>query len=408
MIHRQSTFDVAVRMRMTLEESRRRTYGGPAIFSFGFRPFFFGGALFAALAILYWLALFAGYAPGGGPADPLRWHIHEMIFGFFASIAAGFLLTAIPNWTGRLPVQGAGLAGLFALWLLGRVAMVLPWLDPAWAGGLDSLFLVAFAGVVWREILAGRNMRNLPVCLLITLLAAANVAFHFFADDAAAQQMVQRAALAVPALLIALIGGRIIPSFTRNWLVQRGETQLPAPAGRFDQLALGAAALALAAWVVAPLHAVTGLLFLVAGLLHAVRLGRWRGHRTGAEALVWILHVGYGWLVFALLLLGLAILAPHWVPPSAAVHALTAGAIGVMVLAVMTRATLGHTGQARTADGATKVIYMLVIAGAGLRVLGGLVPAAAYVPLLMGAGLLWSAAFAVFAWRYGPLFIRPR
>ncbi len=393
---------------MPIEESRRQRYAGPAIFSFGFRPFFFGGAAFAAIAVLYWLAVFAGYAPGAGTLDPLSWHTHEMIFGFFAAIAAGFLLTAIPNWTGRLPVQGAGLAGLFGLWLLGRVAMVLPLPGPAWAAVLDSLFLVVFAGVVWREILAGGNTRNLPVCLLVTVLAGANVAFHVYAGEPLVQQAVQRAALAVPGLLIALIGGRIIPSFTRNWLAQRGETRLPAPAGRYDQMALAAAALAFAAWVAAPYHLVTGLLFLGAGLLHTGRLGRWRGAHTGAEALVWILHVGYGWLVLAFLLLGLSILAPQWIPASAAVHALTAGTIGVMVLAVMTRATLGHTGRERVADRWTQVIYGLAIAGAALRVLGGLAPAATYMPLLMGAGLLWSAAFAAFALHYGPMLVRPR
>jgi len=395
-------------MRLPHEESRRQSYDGPAIFSFGFRPFFLGGSIFTACAIVIWIAAYAFAEPliGGRPA--LDWHIHEMLFGFFAAVAAGFLLTAIPNWTGRLPVRGASLAVLFGLWLLGRVAMVVPLPWPWLVAVVDCSFLVAFAGLVWREILAGKNTRNLPVSLMVTALAAANIAFHVFANDPAALQMVQRAALAVPALLIVLIGGRIVPSFTRNWLVQQGETALPAPAGRFDRFALVLAAVAFAAWMVLPFEMITGFLLLGAGLVHVLRLWRWRGWRTGTEALVWILHVGYGWLTVAMALLGLSILLPQAIPASAAIHALTAGAMGVMILAVMTRATLGHTGKSRKADRWTMVIYGLVITAALLRVASGFAPFALYLPLLIGAGTLWATSFALFAMRYGPLLALPR
>jgi len=395
-------------MRLPHEESRRQTYDGPAIFSFGFRPFFLGGSIFTACAIVVWIAAYTFAEPliGGRPA--LDWHIHEMLFGFFAAVAAGFLLTAIPNWTGRLPVRGTSLAVLFSLWLLGRVVMVVPLPWPGLAAVVDCSFLVAFAGLVWREILAGKNTRNLPVSLMVTALAAANIAFHVFANDPAALQMVQRAALAVPALLIALIGGRIVPSFTRNWLVQQGETALPVPAGRFDRFALVLAAVAFAAWMVLPFDMITGFLLLSAGVVHVLRLWRWRGWRTGAEALVWILHVGYGWLALAMAFLGLSILLPQAIPASAAIHALTAGAMGVMILAVMTRATLGHTGKSRNADRWTMVIYGLVITAALLRVASGFAPFALYLPLLIGAGTLWATSFALFALRYGPLLALPR
>ena len=388
--------------------SRRRDYAGPAIFSFGFRPFFLGGASFALLSLAIWITAFAFGLPEIGGRSALIWHVHEMLFGFFAAIAVGFLLTAIPNWTGRLPITGSGLAGLFGLWVLGRTIMMVP-LPWHWVGAfLDSLFLALFAAFVWREILASGNTRNLPVCLLITLLAVANIAFHIFEGDPATLQIVTRAALAVPAMLISVIGGRIVPSFTRNWLVQKGRTQRPSPAGLFDTFALIVAAMAFAGWVFFPFNIAAGALLVLAGGVHAIRLARWCGWHTRSEALVWILHVGYGWLVLAMFLLGLSVLAPETVFTSAAIHALTAGAMGVMILAVMTRATLGHTGQARTADGWTIAIYVLVIGAAILRVFGGLAPYAAYMPTLISAAILWGSAFGLFAVRYGPLLVKRR
>ena len=388
--------------------SRRRDYAGPAIFSFGFRPFFLGGASFALLSLAIWITAFAFGLPEIGGRPALTWHVHEMLFGFFAAIAVGFLLTAIPNWTGRLPITGSGLAGLFGLWVLGRTIMIVP-LPWHWVGAfLDSLFLALFAAFVWREILASGNTRNLPVCLLITLLAVANIAFHIFEGDPATLQIVTRAALAVPAMLISVIGGRIVPSFTRNWLVQKGRTQRPSPAGLFDTFALIVAAMAFAGWVFFPFNIAAGALLVLAGGVHAIRLARWCGWHTRSEALVWILHVGYGWLVLAMFLLGLSVLAPETVFTSAAIHALTAGAMGVMILAVMTRATLGHTGQARTADGWTIAIYVLVIGAAILRVFGGLAPYAAYMPTLISAAILWGSAFGLFAVRYGPLLVKRR
>lgn len=388
--------------------SERRTYAGPAFFSFGFRPFFFAGSVFAALSILVWaLAYVAGTGEiGGRPA--LEWHIHEMLFGFFAAIAVGFLLTAIPNWTGRLPVAGLPLAMLFALWLAGRAAMLLPGGMGMIAAVIDPLFLVLFAAVACREVIASRNIRNWHVCVLVSVLAIANIAFHMSDTGSIGFARFEQLAIAVPAILIAIIGGRIVPSFTRNWLVQRGSAVLPVPANRFDQIALGIVAAALLAWVIMPGAFLTGVLLVMAGGMHGIRLARWRGWLTGAEALVWILHVGYGWLVLSLVLLGAAILWPLQIPASAAIHALTAGAIGVMTLAVMTRATLGHTGRARTADGWTIAIYILVNAAALLRVGAGIVLPASYASWIAVSALLWAGAFTLFAVRYGPMLVLPR
>jgi len=389
--------------------SKRRAYEGPAIFSFGFRPFFLGGSLYAVFAIALWVvAMTQGWADIGGHT-PLIWHIHEMVFGFFAAIAVGFLLTAVPNWTGRLPVVGSGLAVLAGLWLLGRAAMLAPLPGTLLEASLDGLFLVAFAAFIWREVLAAGNMRNLPICVLVTLLAASNIAFHFYETDLEMLALVQRAALAVPAMLIALIGGRVVPSFTRNWLAQKGNTSsLPAPVGLFDKIALLLAAIGLLAWAIVPLHVVTGIALLLTGGIHGARLLRWRGWLTGSEALLWILHVGYGWLALAMALLGLSIIFPEYIPASAALHALTAGAMGVMILAMMTRATLGHTGRDRTADGWTIAIYVLVICAAVLRVASGWMPIELYLMMIGIAGFMWAGAFGLFALRYGPMLVRPR
>jgi uncharacterized protein involved in response to NO len=382
----------------------RRAFTGPALFSFGFRPFFLGAGIWSALALPLWLWAYMG----GGPATFDRdWHVHEMLFGYLAAVAAGFLLTAVPNWTGRMPVIGAPLAGLFALWLAGRVAMLLIGHAPVAAASVDAAFLIAFAAVIWREVATGRNWRNLPVCLMVSVLAAANVAFHARWAALDAGPIAERAALAAMAGLIALIGGRITPSFTRNWLMQRKAAREPAPFGLIDRLGLGACVAGLVLWILVPLAAASGAALALAGAGLLARLARWRTADTLSEPLVWSLHLGYGWLGLALLLIGGSVLAPDVVPRTAGIHALTAGAAGVMTLAVMTRATLGHTGRARQADRATLVLYLLINAAAVVRVaapfLGELQFAA-----LAAAGALWSAAFAVFVAAYGPMLASPR
>ncbi|HPE29538.1 MAG TPA: NnrS family protein, partial [Parvularculaceae bacterium] len=215
-------------------------------------------------------------------------------------------------------------------------------------------------------------------------------------------------AIGVIALMIALIGGRIVPSFTRNWLNQRKISPLPVQFGVIDKAALGVAGLALLGWTIDAGNHITGVLLLIAGGAHAIRLARWQGWKTGAEPLVLILHIGYAWLPLSFLLLGASVLAPAIIPPHAALHALTAGAMGTMTLAVMTRATLGHTGRRLTADAWTTAIYGLVVAGALLRVLGATALVQFYMEVILLSSLLWSGAFALFALRYGPMLIRPK
>jgi uncharacterized protein involved in response to NO len=383
-----------------------RAYRGPALFSIGLRPFFLFPALWSAVAAPLWIYAFLS----GGPVE-LSWHVHEMLFGYTGGVIVGFLLTAVPNWTGRLPVVGLPLALLFGLWLAGRAAMLTTALNVDAAGAIwpvviDSLFLFAMAGVVWREVLAGHNWRNIPVAVIVTVLALANAGFHLETGAGGVATLSTRLGLAVVTLLIALIGGRVTPSFTRNWQVRRGGP-LPAVAGRFDTTTLFVTAAGLMVWSFTPAHPAAGAMLLAAGGLNLVRLARWRGDATLAEPLVWILHLGYLWLAAGLVLLGMSVVVPGLVPPSVGVHALTAGAIGVMTLAIMTRAGRGHTGRPLVTGKLEVAIYALINAAALSRVAGGLLPTL-YQPLLIVSAGLWSAAFLAFALGYGRMLLAPR
>ena len=382
-----------------------RAYSGPPLFSFGFRPFFLFAAAWAALAVPIWVAsMTLGDGTVGG-MDGRLWHIHGMLFGYLAGVIAGFLLAAVPNWTGRLPVTGRRLAALFGLWAAGRLAGFLPASLAVPAAVIDSAFLVVFAGVIWREVLAAKNRRNLPVCLLVSLLAAANIAFHLRGVWPVFGPGAERAAVAVITGLIALIGGRVTPSFTQNWTTARGIKPGPTPFNRFDAGVLALTAVALASWVAAPWAAVTGGLMTLAGAANLARLARWRGWLARREPLVWILHLGYAWVGIGLILLGLAALVPAAVPFTAGVHALTAGAMGVETLAIMTRATRGHTGRPRVADRATTAIYLLILSAAVVRVCAPFHPEW-NAPLLALSATLWALAFAGFVAAYGPMLLR--
>lgn len=380
----------------------RRAYQGPALFSFGFRPFFLLGAIWAAVAVPLWV-----WSLLGGPAAAAHrdWHVHEMLFGFLGAVVAGFLTTAVPNWTGRMPVIGAPLGGLVLMWFAGRVAMLFQALIGPGAALIDSIFLLAFAAVVWREVLTGRNWRNLPVCGLVTVLALANIAFHLN-TILWNSNVGERLAVGAAVMLIALIGGRIVPSFTRNWLKARGVANGPAAFGRTDQAALGLAGLAAVAWAAAPQAFATGLMLAVAGAANLLRLARWRGWLAWREPLVWILHLAYLWLAAGLLLLGASVLTPV-VAASAGVHALTAGAIGAMTLAVMTRASRGHTGRVLAADGATLAIYLAILMAGAFRVSAPFAGDVQAGMLVVSAGL-WTLAFGGFAVAYGPMLLSPK
>lgn len=390
---------------MAIPRTRPGNY--PAILSYGFRPFFLLGALHAGASIVFWLPLFYGAVEISSVFVPVDWHIHEMLFGYLAAIVTGFLLTAIPNWTGRLPVQGLPLLGLVVLWFAGRVAVALS-AEIGWvaAAVIDSAFLLAVATSAAIEIIAGRNWRNLKVVVPVSVLFLANFAFHLEAHFEGVSDVSRRLGIAAAIVLITIIGGRIIPSFTRNWLVRENPGRLPVPFNKIDAGIIIVSVLALAAWTFAPGSALTGWLMIAACGLNLLRLGRWAGDRTLRDPLVTVLHVAYLFVPAGFLLAGLSALLPDSVPPVAGLHAFGVGAVGSMTLAVMTRATLGHTGRELRASSGTRAIYVFVGLAALVRVVAAFVPD---MPMLldMSAGL-WAAAFLGYAAIFGGMLVRPK
>jgi uncharacterized protein involved in response to NO len=373
----------------------------PPLLTAGFRPFFLAAAGWAVLSMAAWLPLFSGELQLPSGFDPLHWHIHEMLFGFVMAAVGGFLLTAIPNWTGRPPVAGAPLAVLVGLWLLGRVVCAFSALIPAWlVVPADLAFAIALDGVAARELIAAGNRRNYLLLVPVFVLAIANLLMHLQVE------LGWRLAVAVVIVLISVIGGRIVPVFTANWLNARGMTPVLPQLPWLTHAASGTLIAAMLGWVFLPHWRPLGLLLLAAATLNLVRLARWRGVATIEEPLLLILHVGYLWLVAGVALLGASSIIDA-VPIPAAVHALTAGAMGTMILAVMTRATLGHTGRVLRADKATMVIYALVSASALIRI-GASWVVDGQMELFEVAVLAWVGAFALFVAEYGPMLLAPR
>jgi uncharacterized protein involved in response to NO len=386
---------------------RRREAASHPFFRGAFRPFFFGGPAWAVVALCLWLSSLIHGFELPIAIDALAWHRHEMLFGFVGAVIAGFLLTAIPNWTGRLPIAGRSLAALFGLWLAARLALLFSAFTSLYAAAfLDVGFFLVLALVAAREVLAANN-RNLPVVGLVLMFGLADAVDYLCVTGILPlPDLGWQLATALVVILISLVGGRIIPSFTRNWMAKQKIVQgLPTQPGRFDLIVIGATALALLAWITGPEGAVIGAVLIVAAGLQAVRLARWRGWRTWPDPLVLILHVGYSWIPLGLALLGLSVAGA--IARSAAIHAITAGAMATMILAVMSRASLGHTARALKASPPTVLAYVLVTAGAALRVAASL-QLIDYNLGLEIAGLAWGGALLLFLIVYAPVLWRPR
>lgn len=392
---------------MVSTAEQMRSYTGPALFSYGFRPFFLFGALWSIVAVALWLPLLSGAFSLPIVLSPIEWHAHELIFGYVPAIVAGFLLTAVPNWTGRLPVVGTPLAALFSVWMLGRIAVLTSGLVGAVpAAVVDLSFLSLLCVVSAREIISAKNKRNFVVLGLLVMLLLANGLFHYEVATAGSTQVAIRLGIAVTITLIMLIGGRVTPSFTRNWLVRRSPGNLPAPSDKLDIGVLLVSAVALAAWVAFPDWSVSGALCILAASANLFRVGRWAGWRTTAEPLVVVLHIAFLFVPIGFALVGIAILSPAILTQSGAIHGWTTGAIAMMTLAIMTRASLGHTGCSLVASPSITLIYVSAFGAALARIL------AAFEfnreAMLHTSVFLWVVAFATFVIVFAPLLVRPK
>lgn len=384
---------------------KRQALRMPPLLRLAFRPFFFVGCLLAALAVPLWLASLSGHqllpAPLGGW---LAWHRHELLFGFAGAIIVGFLLTAVQTWTGRPSLSGTPLAVLLALWLVARLAW---WTDSPWLLLLANLtFLLGATLAMARLLWAVRQQRNYPIVAVLLLFSGADLLVLLGVqqgDDNWQRQGVWAAAWLVAAMM-GLIGGRVIPFFTQRGL-NRQEAVQPWPWLDWSLL-LGTAVLALlhAIGVALLPHGLVGLLFAALALGHGTRLVRWFDDGLLRVPLLWSLHLAYAWLVLAFALLALWHLNPSFAA-SQALHALTVGAMGGLILAMLARVSLGHTGRPLQLPAGFAVAFVLLNLGGVFRVFG---VSLAYLPALWLAALCWSAAFALYLYRYGPMLWRTR
>ncbi|GAB5460606.1 NnrS family protein [Hoeflea alexandrii] len=387
---------------------RTRPYKGPALLSYGFRPFFLFGALYSGLSILLWLPQLYGQLSLSTLFAPTDWHVHELYFGFLPAIVTGFLFTAVPNWTGRMPLQGMGLLMLLLIWIAGRVAVTFS-SHIGWqaALGIDAAFLIAVAMTIAREIIAGSNWRNLKVLLPLLILTAANITFHLEAHNSGVSDISRRLAALAAITLIMLIGGRIVPSFTRNWLVRENPGRLPGAFSSFDVVSIAIAVVALAAWAAWPDSVTTSALMALAAMVQLLRLARWAGHRTLRDPLVWMLHASYLFVPVGFGLIAASGFWPVWLSPLAGIHALGVGAVGGMTLAVMIRASLGHTGQPLRAGLSGTLIFSALLVATLARIVAVVSDANADLGLQVAA-FAWMVAFIGFAVAFGPALCRRR
>lgn len=372
-------------------------------FALGFRPFFLAAGVYAVLMMALWLLVLRGSLDLGS-LSPLVWHGHEMLFGFAVAVIAGFLLTAAQNWTGIRTPSGPPLVALFVLWLAGRLAIVVPGLPPVWVAAIDLAFLPVLALTLAWPIMKAGQLHNYPFPIMLLALAAANVLVHFEAlgwhvDSA---RLGLHLAVYVIVVMITVMGGRVIPSFTDN--------KLRTHARKWKAIEILVPVFTLSALVaalVAPVSPVTASLAAAAASVHFMRLSGWYTAKYWAVPLLWILHLGYGWIVLGFALLALSA-AGVGEATGSALHAFTAGGIGVLTLGMMARVSLGHSGRMLEPAPLMTWAFVAVNLAALVRVAVPLAAPSFYATGMVASGLLWMCGFGLFTAIYAPMLLRPR
>lgn len=378
------------------------------LFAVGYRPFFLLAPVNAWASMLPWLYVLSGgrLVTQGWPPQTL--HAHEMIYGTVVPVIAGFLLTAVPNWTATTRVAGPSLCGLVLLYLAGRVALWLSGpIDPVWVASIDVAFLPALACFIGRPILQKRNWRNLPMVAVLLGLTLANVAIHrgLLQSDPAMLRAGTYGSVYLVVILMLIIAGRVVPAFTRNALTASGVKVRITDRALVGPLSIAAACAALILDLAQPRSLASAGLALLACPLLLIRQSGWQFRSTLGHPMLWILHVGHGWLAVGFACLGVSNAFGVGIA-AAAMHAFTAGSMGTMVLGMMSRVSLGHSGRAIEATTATVWMFVLVIAGAAIRVAGAAGAVELYRPGLLLGGTLWTVAWILFSVSYSRILLK--
>jgi uncharacterized protein involved in response to NO len=375
-------------------------------FSIAFRPLFLLAGLYAPLIILLWL-MHMYWQPFLHLAEqnPVMWHSHEMLYGFVAAGIGGFVFTAVANWTGRPPVRGMTLIALCVLWIVGRLVMLMGADLPAMITvTCDLSYLMLVVAVLGRELYLAGNRRNYIVLGCIGLLLVFNLLYHLEVRNIIPlEQWSIRGAIGTVVLLISIIGGRIIPAFTRNWLMlAKPGSGAPAEMNWYDTSVLLMTLFVIPLWVMIPNYQITAAILLLCGVMHGVRISRWKGFNTLGEPLLFILHLAYSWIPVGFILLGAGLLFGF--PSSAGVHALTVGAITSMILAVAARAGKGHSGRALESDLLLNLAFLLFTLTTLLRIVAAL---AYFENLMQLTGLFWIGGFAFYLVSMAKILVGP-
>ena len=383
----------------TFEDTRPPAGGKFVLWALGFRPFYLGASVFAAASICAWVAQFLGWH-AGWQTDPL-WHAHEMIFGFAFAVIVGFLFTAVRNWTGHPTPEGALLAVIVALWLAARVLLAFGM--PLASAASDAAFTVAAAWGIGRPLLQARNSRNAFFVALLLAFGAANVAFHLAMSGELGLSPRRLVQLGLDLVLIVMVvmGGRVIPMFTANARQVRVR-RLP----WIEAAALGSVAVLLAGSLAGTPELALAACAAFAACAHGARIALWRPWATLGHPILWILHASYAWIVVHLALRALALAG--LLPPNAATHALTVGAIGGLIVGMMTRTARGHTGRPLVPSGTEVAAYVLIQLAALVRVFAPIAVPSLTAASIAASGLLWSSAFGLFVVKFWPVLTRTR